>query len=715
MSKFILFLVSSFCILFHAPFLTYAEQLPSMAPLNPEFVNFMDAQQKMVQPTSITLDGHALGYIPSPIDESYMKGISVISPSEFERVFYAVSFDLRLQSPSKLTAVRDQGTCGDCWAFATYSSLESNLLPTENLDFSENNLKNNHGFDWGHCDGGNHKMSTAYLARWAGPVYEADDIYNVSSNISPLGLTPGKHVQKVLFLPARANLLDNDNIKWAITTYGALKSSMFWDDASYSSANFSYYYNGGTTSNHAIAIVGWDDNYSRNNFNTTPAVDGAFIIRNSWGSGWGQSGYFYISYYDTVIGSKNAVFVNAESTTNYARVYQYDPLGHIGNYGYESSATAWFSNIFTAETSGESIKAVSFYVNMPNSTYDIYVYKNVTGTPTSGNLATSQTNVSITQPGYHTVTLDTSVPITNGENFSVVVKATTLGYNYPIPIEYAQSSYSSLATASPGQSYISSNGVSWTDITTACSATTNVCLKAFTITTPTQYTLTVTKAGTGTGNINATGCTLNWVGNTGTCSANSGASISLSGVANTGSTWIGWDNGTGSAASCAGTANCNFNLTSNSGIRGTFDLNSISPKKGDINGDGYADILWQNTDNTAVVWFMNSSGAVASTAGLMAASNWKIAGNADINGDGFSDILWQNNADNTAVVWFMNSTGWVTSTAGLMAASTWKIAGTGDINGDGFADILWQNTDNTATVWFMNSSGGVTSTAGLRW
>ena len=90
----------------------------------------------------------------------------------------------------------------------------------------------------------------------------------------------------------------------------------------------SYYYSGSGSSNHAVTIVGWDDNYDKSKFSTVPPGNGAFIVKNSSGSGWGESGYFYLSYYDTFVGKTNAVFT-AESPVNYDHIYQYDPLGMV--------------------------------------------------------------------------------------------------------------------------------------------------------------------------------------------------------------------------------------------------------------------------------------------------------------------------------------------------------------------------------------------------
>ena len=203
-------------------------------------------------------------------------------------------------------------------------SLESHLLPADPESFSEDNLALNSGFDssYDHSTdpndsssaymaGGNALMSTAYLARWAGPVLASQDAFD--DGITPSGLVAKKHVQNVLYIPPRTSWDDNDAIKSAVMTYGAVYTSLYADDGMSSSTyseyynpdNASYYFDGAAgQQDHAVDIVGWDDNYAATNFSEDywtdqPPGNGAFIVRNSWGTSWGDNGYFYVSYYDT--------------------------------------------------------------------------------------------------------------------------------------------------------------------------------------------------------------------------------------------------------------------------------------------------------------------------------------------------------------------------------------------------------------------------------
>ncbi|MDD1660530.1 MAG: lectin like domain-containing protein, partial [Methanomicrobiales archaeon] len=436
-----------------------------------------------------TPGNRGLGIIPSPLDKEHLKGKKITRELLLESgapeeegtggdIVGALPPTFDLRSGGRVSPVKDQGACGSCWAFASYGSLESTLLPAQLWDFSENNLKNTHGFDLGPCSGGNDDMSTAYLARWSGPVSEADDPYSASGTTSPTGLLTRQHVQDVYSIPPRASSLDNDNIKTAVQTYGAMYSTIYWTSASYNSVNRGYYYSGTSYSNHAIAIVGWDDAFDRNKFTPVAPGNGAFIVKNSWGTSWGASGYFYVSYYDTQIGKDNAIFT-AQATTNYNRVYQYDPLGWTNSLGYGSN-TAWFANVFTT-AADESLAAVSFYTATTNAAYQVQVYRDPTSGPISTAGAVTTQTGTIALPGYHTVTLTTPVALTSGHKFSIVVRLQTPGYNYPVPLETPFTGYSSGAIASAGQSYISSSGTSWTDLTGYYSNR-NVCLKGFTTT-----------------------------------------------------------------------------------------------------------------------------------------------------------------------------------------------------------------------------------------
>jgi Synergist-CTERM protein sorting domain-containing protein len=144
------------------------------------------------------------------------------------------------------------------------------------------------------------------------------------------------------------------------------------------------------------------------------------------------------------------------------------------------------------------------------------VYTGVTaGDPDSGTLALGPVAGTLVTPGYHTVVLPSTVPLTNGQRFSVVVTLTTPGYNFPIPYECYVAGFSEKATANPGESYVSSNGATWTDLTTV-DATANVCLKAFTTsstvtptptpTTTVTPTVTHTPTVTGGGSSGGGGC-----------------------------------------------------------------------------------------------------------------------------------------------------------------------------------------------------------------
>lgn len=259
------------------------------------------------------------GLIPEMFDTSYLADLNFVGDRGVQDELPA-RYDLR--EKGFLTPVRDQGDYGTCWAHAACASLESALLAEGKgtFDFSENNMANLHGFDGGFNGGGNGNMASAYLLRWAGPVLEKDDPYpNPNGSIS---MPPVRHLQNVRWVPQRATYLDNDEIKLAIINYGALYANYYHTNIYVNAKTASYYYwreNSDRETNHAVALVGWDDDYPAAKFAKRPPANGAFIVRNSWGKDHYavDEGYFYVSYYDESFAwNKLYSFSNTEEVDN---------------------------------------------------------------------------------------------------------------------------------------------------------------------------------------------------------------------------------------------------------------------------------------------------------------------------------------------------------------------------------------------------------------
>lgn len=396
-----------------------------------------------------------------------------VSLTKVNREELPYSYDLR--NIRTLNNVESQGTFGTCWAFAATAALETSLNG-EQMDFSVDHMTMNSGFNIGPTEGGDYNMALAYLAAWKGPVLEADDPYG--DGLTDASLEAVKHLQEARRIEGK----DLWKIKSLIMDCGSVESSLYmsieneWDvSEDYNSLNAAYYYSGSSAPNHDIVIVGWDDTYSRENFSRMPENDGAFICRNSWGTEFGDAGYFYVSYEDSNLGMTGMAYPRLDGPENYDNIYQSDMLGWVGTIGYKDESAS-FANVYLANQN-EVLKAVSFYTVDKNTRYDIYGLEDFSESEDFENLVYLGSGY-IEDSGYYTVDVPGIINIKKGSKFAVMVRISTEGSERPVAIEYQASELTSGADISDGEGYISYDGENWFSAEDEYQC--NLCLKAFT-------------------------------------------------------------------------------------------------------------------------------------------------------------------------------------------------------------------------------------------
>ncbi|MBR4027894.1 MAG: cell surface protein [Lachnospiraceae bacterium] len=385
------------------------------------------------------------------------------------------SYDLR--EKKRVSSIRNQGQYGTCWAFAATSAMESALLPEEGYVFSVDHMSMSNSFNLSQYDGGEYTMGMAYLAAWQGPVYEKDDPYG--DGVSDDTLKAIKHVQEMRII----GLKDMQAIKEAVFQYGGVQTSLYSSlrtatssSQYYNKETKAYCYIGTEKPNHAVTIIGWDDNYSKDNFNVPLEGDGAFICQNSWGTTFGEEGIFYVSYYDTNIGSHNVVYTRIDDNDNYDNIYQSDLCGWVGKLGYDREEI-YGANVFKAKKD-EEVVAASFYATAPNTRYKIYVvdnFKNIHSFTEKELVAEG----SVEKAGYYTIDFAQGVQVQKNSKYAVVVYIYTPGATHPLAIEYDMGSEAlENIDLEDGEGYISYSGKNFINVKEKQDC--NLCIKAFT-------------------------------------------------------------------------------------------------------------------------------------------------------------------------------------------------------------------------------------------
>ena len=384
-------------------------------------------------------------------------------------------FDLR--DWGWMSSVKDQGWMGACWTFGMSSALESVLLKATGIPFnvSMNNMKTVMKYSpYGSMEvfeGGANLASAGYLLSWLGAIpYDADTYDELGKITMPIVTDQNIHVQDIIFIPNN-EIPNGTQMKLAIMKYGSLDVSFFgqasFDDEAqyYNPKTYAQYADLPEGANHEVSIIGWDDNFPKEKFLITPPGNGAWIIKNSYGSDWGDNGIVYVSYYDKSLlkyapgkVTDYAAIPIIENTVPYNKNYQYD-ITWLSNFA-PSNGTISYMNVFEA-LDDDLIAGVGTYFNESGVSYKVEIFVN-------DELRLTQEGVS-PYVGYHTIKLDSYIPVKKGDVFKAVMTSNWAPYVLleDTRVHYVQNI-----------SFISFDGKTWKDAYDLGYIT---CLKVYTV------------------------------------------------------------------------------------------------------------------------------------------------------------------------------------------------------------------------------------------
>lgn len=382
-----------------------------------------------------------------------------------------------------ITSVKDQGEYGTCTYFSVICALEASAIRNgvivdgsvankRNIDLSELQLfyffyhrktdplggtqgdrikaKGNAYYIGGNC-----AMNGLHLLSWSGAADEKAAPYEKAGSRLSSSLAYSRDAVHVQGMEMAYPDTERSHVKRMIMKYGAATLTLNLDYSNLNQRKNALYCSSYENVDHSVAVVGWNDSYSRKNFLKKPPHNGAWLCKNQWGTSFGKNGYFWVSYYDTTIGYEPSVAFDVEPASNYKYNYQYDGGTYCDSVSTDKSLTA--ANVYTIQKEPQMIEAVGFGTMTGKGRYTVTVYQNPKkGKPFTGRKVSQKTG-KIVSRGYQTVRLSSPFRAEPGETYSVAVKIQTTGVDYnSIMVDHSLNIWWCRITTkqTPGQSYI---------------------------------------------------------------------------------------------------------------------------------------------------------------------------------------------------------------------------------------------------------------------